>query len=133
MLSFSDAASLAASPTSPVPPELQQMLADRVEAWTASDVLSLTHVLIIRPADTADDVKREISLYPLINPLDGSRFGSRAFIPFWEWLVRHDCGWFEMIVTVGNSGFAYVLFIQDAEGVDPGLLALCRTYAGIEP
>lgn len=130
MRTFNDAASIAACPTVPVEPELQRLLAQRVEQWTATDVLSLTEVLIIEPEDTVRDISREIILSPLVNPLDGSRFGSKGFTPVWDWLHRHDCGFFEMIITVGDSGFAYVLFIRDADGVDPALLALCREYAG---
>ncbi len=38
-------------------------------------------------------------------------------------------GWFELISTVGNDGFAFVLIVRDREGVDPELLALCRAHA----
>lgn len=133
MLTFTDAASIAACPSAPVGHRLQELLRQRVAGWSASDLLDETELLIIQPEDTALDVKREISLCPLINPLDGSHFGSKDFTPHWEWLHRHENGWFEMMVTVGNDGFAYFLFIQDAEGVDPALLALCRTYAGVQP
>lgn len=133
MLTFSEAASVAASPTAPIAPELQNLLQRRVTDWTETGVLALTHLVIVQPADTAADLRREITLCPLISPLDGSHFGSKDFQPFWDWLIRHDSGWFEMIVTVGNSGFAFVLFIEDAEGVDPDLLALCRAYAGVQP
>jgi hypothetical protein len=34
-----------------------------------------------------------------------------------------------MIVTVGNTGFAYILLIQDANGADPDLLAMCCTHS----
>lgn len=133
MLTFTEAASIAASSTAPVAPDLQNLLERRVADWTDTNVLALTHLVIVQPADTAADLTREITLSPLVNPLDGSHFGSENFQPFWDWLIRHDSGWFEMIVTVGNSGFAFVLFIQDAEGGDPALLALCRTYAGVQP
>jgi len=39
-------------------------------------------------------------------------------------------GYFELIVTVGNDGFAFVLFVRDRDGVDPELLSMCRAYAG---
>jgi hypothetical protein len=34
-----------------------------------------------------------------------------------------------MIIAVGNTGFAYVLLIEDTEGVQPELRQLCRQYA----
>ena len=50
----------------------------------------------------------------------------------WGWLAALD-GWFELIVTVGDSGFAYVLLIEDADGTLPELLAMCRRYTGDGP
>ncbi|HZG45491.1 MAG TPA: hypothetical protein VEZ41_04385 [Allosphingosinicella sp.] len=132
MLTFTDAASIAASPAVPADPRLQKLLAERVEQWASTDVLDLTEVLIVEPGDTAKDIWRESTICPLVNPLDGSRFGSDAFTPFWESLERREA-FYELIVTVGNSGFAYVILIADAEGADPALLALCRTYAGVQP
>lgn len=128
MLIYSDAASVAGCPAAPVTPELQQLLTRRVAAWAGEDLLDQTHVLIIQAGDMAGQVRREIGCSLLINPLGGTRFGSPAFEPHWEWLKAHP-GWFEMIITVGNEGFAYFLFIQDAEGVDPYLRALCHAYA----
>ncbi|HZG45444.1 MAG TPA: hypothetical protein VEZ41_04145 [Allosphingosinicella sp.] len=132
MLTFTDAASIAASPAVPADPRLQKLLAERVEQWRSSDLLSLTEVLVVEPGDTAKDLWRESTICLLVNPLDGSRFGSNAFTPFWESLEGRD-GFWELIVTVGNSGFAYVIVIADAEGADPALLTLCRTYAGVQP
>ena len=34
-------------------------------------------------------------------------------------------------MTVGNDGFAFVLFVRDRDGVDPELLAMCRAYVGM--
>lgn len=130
MLSFHDAAAIAAAPTSTsIDANLKQLLADRVHDWTATNLLGHTHLLIVRPGDTEADIVQEVAFSPLVNPIDGRRFGSKGFEPPFDWLEAHE-GWFELIVTVGNSGFAFVLFIQDAEGVDAEVLDLCRTYAG---
>ena len=129
MLSFHDSAAISAAPTKlPIDPDLKQLLADRVHDWTATDLLDLTHLAIIQAGDTEQTIVDEVAFSPLVNPIDGRRFGSKGFEPGWDWLERHD-GWFEMIVTVGNDGFAYVLFIQDSDGIDPQLRRLCQTYA----
>lgn len=129
MLSFHDAAAIAAAPTTaPIDPTLKQLIADRVHDWTATDLLDLTHLAIVQVGDTEEAILEEVAFSPLINPLDGSRFGSKSFEPSWDWLEHHD-RWFEMIVTVGNDGFAFVLFIQDSDGIDPKLRHLCQTYA----
>ena len=130
MLSFNDAAAIAAAPTTAsIDPALQQLLAERIHDWTAIDLLGQTHLLIVQPGDTEAAIVQEIAFSLLVDPIGGLRFGSQGFVPFWDWLEDIG-GWFEMIVTVGNSGFAFQLFIQNAEGVDPELLNLCRTYAG---
>lgn len=92
------------------------------------DLLDYTSIVIARPGDTERTIRRELGFSPLVNVFDGSRFGTAEFVPFWDVLHDHG-GWFELIVTCGNDGFAFVLFVQDALGVEPDLLALCRTYA----
>lgn len=129
MLSFYDAAAIVAAPTnSSIDPTLKQLIADRVHDWTATDLLNLTHLLVVQPGDTEDELMEAVAFSPLVNPLDGRRFGSKGFEPCWDWLERHD-GYYEMIVTVGNDGFAYILMIEDSAGIDPQLRQLCQTYA----
>jgi hypothetical protein len=38
-----------------------------------------------------------------------------------------------MVICVSNSGFAFILLIQDVEGVQPELLSLCRAHAEDRP
>ena len=129
MLSFHDASAIASAPsTSSIDLALSQLLADRVQDWAATDLLDLTHLAVIQTGDTEAAIVDEVAFSPLVNPLDGRRFGSKGFEPCWDWLERH-AGWFEMIVTVGNDGFAFVLFIQDSDGIDPQLRRLCQSYA----
>lgn len=128
MLSIHDAAAIAAAPTNAsIDPALKQLLGDRVDDWAATDLLSLTHLLIIQSGDTEEAIQEEVAFSPMVNPLDNRRFGSKGFEPSWDWLEDHG-GWFELIFTVGNDGFAFVLFVEDSEGVDPDLRALCRSY-----
>ena len=129
MLSFHDAAAIAAAPTTaPLHPTLKQLIADRVHDWTATDLLDLTHLLIVQAGDTEEAILDEVAFSPVINPIDGRRFGSKGFEPCWDWLERHDDCW-ELIMTVADSGFAFVLFIEDRDGIDPQLRQLCQTYA----
>lgn len=130
MLSFHDAAAVAAAPkTASINPSLKQLLADRVHDWTTTDLLHLTHVLIVQPGDTERDIIDQVAFSPLSSPIDGERYGTKEFVPHWDWLERHD-GWFELMVAF-SDGYACFLFVQDADGVDPHLLQLCRTYAGV--
>ena len=129
MLSLYDTHSIEAALASRVEQPLRKILSDRINDAAASDLLELTHLLVVQAGDCEHDIAEEICLTPLTNPLDGQRFGSPEFQPWWDYLEAHD-GYFEMIITVGNSGFAFILLIQDVDGVQPELLSLCRTYAG---
>jgi hypothetical protein len=92
------------------------------------DLIDFTSIVVARPGDTERAVRRALGFSPLTNVFDGARFGSAGFVPYWDVIHNHG-GWFELIFTVGNDGFAFVLFVQDAEGVEPDLLTLCRTHA----
>ncbi|WP_037499231.1 hypothetical protein [Sphingomonas jaspsi] len=129
MLSFHDAAAIAAAPEAMTSdPVLQKLIADRVNDWTTTDLLDLTHLAIIEPGDTEQAIIAELAFSPLTNPIDGTRFRDKGFEPGWGFLERHN-GWFEMIHTVGNDGFAFVLFIPDSDKIDHELHRLCRTFA----
>jgi hypothetical protein len=128
MLSLYDTPSIEAALAAPMKADLRKLLTDRIDDAAATGLLELSHFLVIQAGDREQDIADEICLTPLTNPIDGERFGSPAFNPFWDWLEDHG-GWFEMIVTVGNSGFAFVLLIEDSEDVPPELRALCRKYA----
>jgi hypothetical protein len=128
MIAFSDRASLEAAPTLPLDEQLRPLLLNRIRHYATQGLLDLTHLVVVQPGDTEEDIVAEIGLSPLVNSLDGARYGSPNFQPWHDWLQRHD-GFFELVVTVGNSGFAFVLLIQDAPGADPDLIALCRTFA----
>lgn len=107
---------------------LAGILSLRLLVSTANEVADLTHYLVIRPSDAEAGFIAAIGLSPLVSPLDGHRFGEPAFRPWWDWLGDLD-GWFEMIIAIGNDGFAFVLLIEDAPGAGSELIELCRTYA----
>ncbi|QCB41017.1 hypothetical protein E5673_01225 [Sphingomonas sp. PAMC26645] len=127
MLSLHDEATMQAVLALPIDPHLRALLTTRIIHYAAAGVGSLTHIVVVQPGDTAAVIMREIGLYPTTSPIDGTHFGSTDFHPFWDWL-QDEGGWFEMIVTVGDTGFAYILLIENAEGVDSNLLALCNAH-----
>lgn len=100
-------------------PQLTAMLANEA-------LLDLTFVLIIEAGDSEEAIIEEIGWSPLVEPFDGIRFGEPAFEPFWDWLSEAD-GWYRLIKTVGNDGFAYILFIEaDGKG---DLQTLCQEFS----
>ena len=130
MLSFDSSPAIAEAPTTAgLDPVLARLLADRVHDWAATDLLGLTHVVVVQAGDTERDILGEVPFSPLLNPLNGSRFGSPDFVPPFDWLSVHG-GWAEVIATVSNDGFAFHLFVKMADGADPELMAMIRAYAG---
>lgn len=91
------------------------------------DLTDWTEFLIVERGDREDDIVREVGFSPLVDPINGTRYGQPTFEPHWDWLGRQD-GWFELIVSFGST-FAYVLFIEDHPDADPELLSLCREFA----
>ena len=129
MQSFDNAQAIANAPRLMTDPQLQNLLADRVQDWTALGLLGLTHLVLVEVGDTEESIVDVIGSSPLINSLDGKRFGAAEFVLPFDILSDHG-GYFELVMTIGNDGYARVIFVHNREGVDTELLAMCRAYAG---
>lgn len=127
MLSLYDAASTADVLDQPLSPVLRTLITDRLSDARALGLADLTHIVVIQPGDTEEALRQELGWSPLENPIDGDRFGTATFLPFWPWLQNLG-GWYELLHPVGNDGFAYILLIENVEGALAGLLAMCRQY-----
>lgn len=125
MLHLYNRATMAHALTLDLDPTLHRLLTERIAAL-GEELIDYTEYLIIEPSDTEADIVRHIGFSPLVEPIDGHRYGESGFQPYWDWLADHG-GWFELIVTFGST-FAYVLLIADDERGPAELLALCRTY-----
>lgn len=126
MLHFYDRAGFARALTLDLDANLHHLLTDRIGALT-EDLIDCTEYLVVQSGDTEADIIYHIGLSPLVEPMDGIRFAEPGFWPHWDWLGTH-CGWFELIFTFG-SAFAYVVFVEDGEGIPHELLTMCREYA----
>lgn len=129
MKHFYDRASMAHALTLELDPALRALLDDRFRSLTVGehDLTNWTEYLVVEAGDTESDIERHVGFSPLVEPIDRARFGDTDFYPHWAWLAEHD-GWFELIQTFGST-FAYVLFIQDVDGVLPELRCLCRKHS----
>ncbi|WP_375287067.1 hypothetical protein [Sphingomonas sp.] len=129
MITIYDRASMARVLTLELDSQLHRILERRFASLVTSDgdLTDWTEFLVVEPGDGEDDIVREVGFSPVIEPVDGARFGTKGFRPFWDHLDRED-GHFVMIQSFGST-FAYVLIIPDAEGIWPELLLLCRHYA----
>ena len=122
MLNLPDRASIEAALNQPLEPALHSLLVDTWRRAEAPDLLDLTHIIVIQPGDTEAEIVEAIGFSPLTSRLAGER-GQ----PDWDWIEQHEGCW-ELIYTVGDSGFAFILVISNDPGVIPELLELCRRY-----
>jgi hypothetical protein len=88
--------------------------------FTTLGLADLTHIVVIEPGDSEADIEDAIGFSPLVSRIDGIRHQSD-----WDWIEKHE-GYLELVYTVSNDGFAFLVLVQDVPGVLPELLALCR-------
>ena len=101
---------------------LRALLEDRLADTIHCGLQDLTHLLVVEAGDTEQQIIEAIGFSPL-----QSRIDNRPNCPDWDWIERHD-GWWELLYTVGNSGFAYILLVEDDENFQ--LAHLCRGEGG---
>lgn len=128
MLSFPDRAAMDNAHTLPLRADLKALLQKRISQFIEDGLGDLTHIVVLCRGDTEAMLKAEVAFSPLER--DGLHYGDPGFEPWWDWLHDHG-GWFELIHCVGNSGFAFVLLLEECN--DPALvdlLTLCRSACG---
>jgi hypothetical protein len=130
MLSIRDGAAMQCALSGPLDPELKAILLARLELlaeFADWDLGDLAHFHVVECGDNIEVIEKELGFSPLVNFVDGARFGDQAFTPSFEWIIPHGI-WFEMVFALSDSGFAIVLIVQNCRGVEPTLLALCNAY-----
>jgi hypothetical protein len=123
MLNLPDRASQLAVLNQPLEPTLHALIKGRMQDAIKLGLADLTHIVVVEPYDSEDDLIEALGFSPLVSRLEGL-----PLQPDWDWLEKHT-RWWELIYTVGNDGFAFLVLVQDAPGVLPDLLALCRAAA----
>lgn len=116
-----DIESLRAVLDQPIDPKLRALLADRLSDTLHCGLQDHTHVLVVETHDQESAVEAAIGFNPLRSRIDG-----RPGVPDWDWIERHDC-WWELIYTVSNDGFAFILLVED--DLRSPFAALCRNHA----
>lgn len=129
MLHLHDRASMAHALTLDLDPRLHDLLVEWGQSLTSGDhdLTDDTEILVIQPGDSEGDIIRCIGLSPLIEPIEGIRYGHTGFHAYWDWLADRGYGWFEMIVSFGST-FCCILLIQDEDGTLPELRRMCRDH-----
>ena len=102
----------------PLRPDLRDLISTRLQDAFACGLADLTHILVIQPGDIEEDIVAAIGFSPLVSRMDGMRLQ-----PDWDFIEQHERCW-ELVYTVGNSGFAFLVFVEKAEGTIPELISL---------
>lgn len=108
-------------------PRLHELLRARIAAL-GEELLATTTILLVGPGDSERDIVEALGYSPLVEPFEGIRFGEPGFHPGgFDFIVDHG-GAYEISISFGSSA-ADLILVEDADGVDPALLALCRNYS----
>ncbi len=121
MYDLADMDGLRAVLDQPLDRNLHALLADRLSDTLHCGLEDHTHVLVIEEGDAESAVIAAIGFSPLRSRIDGT-----PEQPDWDWIERHEGGWYEVLYCVGNSGFAYILFIED--GAQSPIAQLCKHH-----
>jgi hypothetical protein len=122
MIDLPDMEAVRAALHQPLKPALKTLLADRLADTESCGLARHTRVLVIEAGDTEADIIDAVGFSPLASRIDGKRDQ-----PDWDWLERHEA-FFEALYCVGDSGFAYILLIEDAD--HSPFAQLCRMGRG---
>lgn len=120
MLDLPTSAAQLAALKRPLPDGLKPLLCRCIRHAADQGLAELTHILVVEPGDTEAMIIDAIGFTPLASRIDGIRLQ-----PDWD-AISHENGWYRILYLVGDSGFAFLVFVQDAPGVLPELLALCE-------
>lgn len=112
MINLPDRPAIEAALRQPLAPLIHAMIAKCFSDAVATDLADQTHILVIQARDTKEDIADAIGFFPGVDSQP-------------DWLEARE-GYWERVFTVGNSVFAFMVFILDAKGMDADLLALCR-------
>lgn len=107
--------------------QLRTAINTHLDRATKNGLQAMTYLLVVEATDTDTAIEQELGFSPLVCPIDGYHWRDARFVPQWAWL-DHQRGWFELIITVGNSGFAYILLVADSADAVSDLVAMCRHH-----
>ena len=122
MYDLPNIAALRAVLDQPLDERLKTLLADRLADTIHCGLQDYTHVLVVEAGDSEEDMIKAVGFSPLRSRFDATRKCLDC-----DWLEHHS-GWWELLFTVGNAGFAYILLVEDAEVST--LAKLCRVAGG---
>ncbi|KTE39796.1 hypothetical protein ATE62_08690 [Sphingopyxis sp. HIX] len=121
MISMTDDAAIASALQKPLHPELLDLIRRR-RAILGDDMpfAEMAHFVVVEPGDTIDATEAVIRWPIRPNPDCG--------LPQWEWVLVHEGVCYETVFVLSDDGYAVVLFVQIADGMDPELMGMLRAF-----
>lgn len=107
--------------------QLRAAINTHLDRASKNGLRDMTYLLVVEPTDTDAAIEQELGFLPLVCPIEGHHWRDAKFVPHWAWLDRQR-GWYELIFTVGNSGFAYILLVAGSADAASDLGAMCRHH-----
>ncbi len=90
-------------------------------------------LLVVEVGDSVEELEAVSGAAVLYDPFEDVPFGHPYFSPSFDYIEAHYANGriycFEAHADTSDDGLGVTLFIPAEEGIPPGLLALCQTYA----
>lgn len=88
-------------------------------------------LLVVETGDSVEELEAVSGAAILHDPFEDVPFGHPDFTPSFDFVINHN-GAYEMHFDASDDGIGATLFIPKGEGIDAGLLDLCREFAVAE-
>jgi hypothetical protein len=86
------------------------------------------YFIVAEPGDSVAALEAESGCCLLTGRFTESPFGEPGFVPSFEFIEEHaNC--YEGVWILSDDGFGVVILIPKVDGIDPGLMSMCVTYA----
>ena len=118
MLTINDGGSLWRALSTSTDPQLRLLLIKRRDQL-GGDIKDLARFIIPEPGDSLADLEKELGF--------AIQADSETSFSF-EWFEDH-AGIIELVWILTDDGFAHVVLLNKAAGIDPDLLSLCTVQA----
>lgn len=126
MLSISSSAALERAKTL-LPDTIRDLLELRRDQL-GGEIAGHARFVLFLAADRPCWLEEALGFSIFRNAGDGSRHGDADFTPGWEWIEDHGhC--FELCFVLDDSGFAHVVIVENALGVNRQMLDFCVQFA----
>lgn len=121
MLSMKSDASIVSVLQRKLDPRLSDLIRRRRDILGNEQSFSeMAQFVVVEPGDTIDEIERAID-WPIRPDPD-------CGIPQWEWILVHEDFALETVIVTDDAGYAIVLFVQIAEGMDPELMGMLWAF-----